>query len=524
MYILSFPCSHLVVNRNFDQAVSILFLSSLIMFVRFETIKKPNSYNDSPITSLSWMKNDAALENVTEGRSAAGQSAAGGVGVVPDLQSPTTMHHHHFGEIGDVDLNNNVGAGVGGGVHHEHNHFALAPQQNLPSASSTEDTASVGESETGEFTVKDGWLAVGNTRGIVGVSYTTTRQFDFSQAWATPDAGGAGATPKRTPYGTPRRTTGASNGLPQRTNYNLRGHRAEILFVRWNERYQKLATCDENGKSTVCLFALQFFMIPSRSGVIFIWIKYEGRWSIELINDRNTRVTDIAWSHDGRMALISYMDGFVLVGSVSGQRYWSSMLNLNDTTITCGVWTPDDQHVIFGTSNGHLLVISVHGTFVTQVSIQECLEITGLSWSCPKFSSNPRHLAANNAYLLAVAFVDGTIFMMKNYDDLDPKIISTECMNLKLDWSRDGKVLAVGGHRVVRSAGCLSGFLYSNLLNFYSRRIFDDHSAPFPIPPMKTEVLRFDAQPLSAIAWGNADQRLYAACGQVLLIGWVSQW
>lgn len=57
------------------------------------------------------------------------------------------------------------------------------------------------------------------------------------------------------------------------------------------------------------------------------------------------QVTDFAWSHDGRMALICYRDGFVLVGSVAGQRYWSSVLNLDNTTIACGVWSPDDQKV-----------------------------------------------------------------------------------------------------------------------------------------------------------------------------------
>lgn len=97
--------------------------------------------------------------------------------------------------------------------------------------------------------------------------------------------------------------------------------------MKWNEPYQKLASCDS-------------------SGIIFVWIKYEGRWSIELINDRNTAVTHFSWSHDGRMALICYRDGFVLVGSVAGQRYWSSMLNL-EATITCGIWTPDDQQVKF---------------------------------------------------------------------------------------------------------------------------------------------------------------------------------
>lgn len=59
----------------------------------------------------------------------------------------------------------------------------------------------------------------------------------------------------------------------------------------------------------------------------------------------SVQVTDFAWSHDGRMALICYRDGFVLVGSVAGQRYWSSMLNLDDSSITCGIWAPDDQKV-----------------------------------------------------------------------------------------------------------------------------------------------------------------------------------
>jgi hypothetical protein len=30
------------------------------------------------------------------------------------------------------------------------------------------------------------------------------------------------------------------------------------------------------------------------------------------------------------------------VGSVAGQRYWSTMLP-PDVSATCGVWTPDDQ-------------------------------------------------------------------------------------------------------------------------------------------------------------------------------------
>lgn len=135
--------------------------------------------------------------------------------------------------------------------------------------------------------------------------------------------------------------------------------------MKWNEPYQKLASCDS-------------------SGIIFVWIKYEGRWSIELINDRNTPVTHFSWSHDGRMALICYQDGFVLVGSVAGQRYWSSMLNV-ESTITCGIWTPDDQQVYFGTTHGQIIVMDVHGAMVSQVHLCNDVGITSMAWSCEKF-------------------------------------------------------------------------------------------------------------------------------------------
>ena len=50
------------------------------------------------------------------------------------------------------------------------------------------------------------------------------------------------------------------------------------------------------------------------------------------------------------MALICYQDGFILVGSVAGQRYWSTLIPPDVSGITSGVWTPDDQHVYLGTT------------------------------------------------------------------------------------------------------------------------------------------------------------------------------
>lgn len=45
----------------------------------------------------------------------------------------------------------------------------------------------------------------------------------------------------------------------------------QVVLVRWNEPFQKLATCDADGG-------------------IFVWIQYEGRWSVELVNDRGAQV------------------------------------------------------------------------------------------------------------------------------------------------------------------------------------------------------------------------------------------
>jgi hypothetical protein len=137
----------------------------------------------------------------------------------------------------------------------------------------------------------DGWLATGNTNHIVSVTYTSIRRDEHLS-------------------------------IPDRTNFNLRAHRTEVRLVSWNVPYQKLATVDEKG-------------------VIFVWVKHDNRWSLELINDRSHPVIDMAWSHDGRMTVICYEDGFVLVGSVTGQRYWSTVVNTPQAKISAVTWMPD---------------------------------------------------------------------------------------------------------------------------------------------------------------------------------------
>ncbi|XP_058453676.1 tubby-related protein 4-like isoform X1 [Malaya genurostris] len=323
---------------------------------------------------------------------------------------------------------------------------------------------------------QEGWLATGNVRGIVGVTFTTSH-------------------------------CKKSVDYPLRTNYNLRGHRSDVILVKWNEPYQKLASCDS-------------------SGIIFVWIKYEGRWSVELINDRNTPVTHFSWSHDGRMALICYQDGFVLVGSVAGQRYWSSMLNL-DATITCGIWTPDDQQVYFGTTQGQIIVMDVHGAMVSQVQLCSEVGITAMAWSCEKFKMEEGEdtepgvtNASKRSFVLAVSFQNGYIYLLKSFDDISPCHIHTGMngtLGFVMEWSNSRELLAVAGSEWVASPEPTDNppvtSVYNNLLKFYTESGNLLYSAKIPC----------NTTPVSALTWGHNDKRIFIATGTQVHIAWVSR-
>ncbi|XP_047526052.1 tubby-related protein 4 isoform X2 [Pieris napi] len=303
---------------------------------------------------------------------------------------------------------------------------------------------------------QEGWLATGNVRGVVGVTFTSSHA--------------------RRPH-----------ELPLRTNYNLRGHRSDVILVKWNEPYQKLASCDS-------------------SGVIFVWIKYEGRWSIELINDRSTPVTHFSWSHDGRMALICYQDGFVLVGSVAGQRYWSSMLSL-DARITCGCWTPDDSQVYLGTASAQLVVMDVHGAMVSQVQLVAEGGIISMAWSCEKFKmeEGEETTETNGGHVLAVALGSGDIVLMRGHDDVSPIRISTGLRGntLAMEWANSRELLAVAGTLVAESGESEDTPPFKNILKFYS----DTGTLIYTVPIPYTQAR------VTSLTWGHAARRLFVSAG-----------
>ncbi|XP_077395308.1 tubby-related protein 4 [Festucalex cinctus] len=314
---------------------------------------------------------------------------------------------------------------------------------------------------------EEGWLATGNGRGVVGVTFTSSHC---------------------------RR----DRSTPQRINFNLRGHNSEVVLVRWNEPFQKLATCDMEGG-------------------IFVWIQYEGRWSVELVNDRGAQVSDFTWSHDGTQALIAYRDGFVLVGSVSGQRHWSSEINL-ESQITCGIWTPDDQQVLFGTADGQVIVMDCHGRMLAHVLLHESDGIVGMSWNCPDFlvedstesdtdsDDNFLPLVRRVKPLLTVTFLSGEISLMNNYDDLSPAVIRSGLKDVEAQWCSQGDLLAVAGmerHGLPSDAGMTR----NALVKFYN--VQGEHIYTLETPAQR---------PITTICWGHRDSRLFLACGPALYV------
>uniref|UniRef100_A0A8C6MHF9 Tubby-related protein 4 n=1 Tax=Nothobranchius furzeri TaxID=105023 RepID=A0A8C6MHF9_NOTFU len=319
---------------------------------------------------------------------------------------------------------------------------------------------------------EEGWLATGNARGVVGVTFTSSHC---------------------------RR----DRSTPQRINFNLRGHNSEVVLVRWNEPFQKLATCDMEGG-------------------IFVWIQYEGRWSVELVNDRGAQVSDFTWSHDGTQALIAYRDGFVLVGSVSGQRHWSSEINL-ESQITCGIWTPDDQQVLFGTADGQVIVMDCHGRMLAHVLLHESDGIVSMSWNCPDFlvedsmesdtdsDDNILPLGANtpSSPLLTVTFLSGDISLMNNYDDLSPAIIRSGLKDVEAQWCSQGDLLAVAGmerHGLSAETACAS-IMRNALVKFYN--VQGEHIYTLETPAQR---------PITNICWGHRDSRLFLSCGPALYV------
>ena len=160
---------------------------------------------------------------------------------------------------------------------------------------------------------------------------------------------------------------------------------------------------------------------------------------------------------------------------------------------------------------------------VAQVSIQEGIAINQMTWSCEKFKMDDtdeertnESPAEDKTYSLAVSFIDGTIYIMRNYDDIFPIIIRSGLLQIKIEWSNNGEILAIAGHQIANSIIGPNGdrvFTYRNIVKFYT---FSG------ILRLMTEI-DCKQYPITAITWGHSDKRLFTAVGPILYIAWISK-
>ncbi|KHJ95542.1 hypothetical protein OESDEN_04513 [Oesophagostomum dentatum] len=238
-------------------------------------------------------------------------------------------------------------------------------------------------------------------------------------------------------------------------------------MVTWNRVQGKLASCDS-------------------SGVIYVWVRNDDRWSVELVNDRGVKVRDLSWSPCGSSALICYEDNFVLIGSSTGQRVWSNSFPAA-VTVTAGVWAPDSRQLVLGFASGGIQVLSDQGANITERSFTTD-PIVKLACS-PVGQKDDR-------WILAILTNANKILMISAFDQIDPLVYESPYSVIQMQWNTDGSILALinSNHELV-------------MLDREARVV---HKETLALPKDK---------PLSALTWAHEGRAIIVAAGGHLAIG-----
>lgn len=223
-------------------------------------------------------------------------------------------------------------------------------------------------------------MAVGGEDGLLKV-------LKLDQSSGGPPANAASALPNRGLAAAPSNLS---------MNQTLEGHKASAQVVTWNDKQHKLTS-------------------SSRDGVIMVWMLYKGAWYEEMTNDRKkSTVKEMAWTADGEKICIVYEDGAIIVGSVDGNRIWGK--ELKNTALTGVQWSPDGRLLLFSIRSGEVHLYDNQGTFVMKLAIHcvhlgptRSLSVVGVRW----YSGH----APPNRPVLGICYENGKMQLMRNEND-----------------------------------------------------------------------------------------------------------
>ena len=211
---------------------------------------------------------------------------------------------------------------------------------------------------------------------------------------------------------------------------------------------------------------------------------------MELVNNRGSQISDFQWSNDGSKVLITYVDGYVLVGTAFGRRIWARQLNIGSFVTTpsnhmqpshllSSTWSPDDTRIVVGSSIGELIELDAfsNGSLVSTTEVLPGIGIIGLQWvripggetEKTKILSSSRILEDNEEkqnVRLSLYLRNGKVVLMNSCGDQQATIIRTGLMDGKMLWSQDGSILAVSGLRKSQGVSTVRFFQPSGQLLF----------------------------------------------------------
>lgn len=162
----------------------------------------------------------------------------------------------------------------------------------------------------------------------------------------------------------------------------------------------------------------------------------KGSWFEEMTNDRKkSTVKGMSWTADGQKICIVYEDGAIIVGSADGSRIWGK--ELKNTVLTGVQWSPDGRLLVFSLRSGELHLYDNQGTFVVRLvntnssvmrytPYSSCLQMK-LNVQCVALSASRNlsvvgltwfhGLGPTNRPTLAACYENGKMQIMKNEND-----------------------------------------------------------------------------------------------------------
>lgn len=234
---------------------------------------------------------------------------------------------------------------------------------------------------------------------------------------------------------------------PLTFNQTLTSHKGKITHLVWNEVYDKLTSCDEEG-------------------VIVVWrINEHDLWETEMINNREVSyITDIKWSGMGNFLCFIYDDGHAIIGSVDGNRCWGNDILPKLYKVE---WSPDESFILFCIKNSNAIVFSYSGYQIGDMYIpphlMNYLIVDILWWS----NSMIEKKSIVEDHHLLLAFENGTFLLYNSHQDLSPIEIKTHFNIInKVLWSVNGETIMLSGcvkeDKALKDAICF----YSNSGSF----------------------------------------------------------